>query len=229
MKGKVKNMNNEIITNCMDEIVEKYRGIQELHEKIEKKKEEVNSDYSVRTYTKSARQQELDDFVAECKTKENSINQQISKSIKKIRNAVCGGFEPNVELAQQIDFLATMARGGMISSNMISATAEKFKGSETNLLYLKQKLKEVGIKVTPIDEMLFSTTEIDVNGDSHFIPPTTYFDELAEKAGNGELSGTMLIAHLQNISDKTATSEKLTELQRERNEQLADAPTSVLI
>lgn len=222
-------MNNEIITNCMDEIVGKYRDIQKLHEKIEKKKEEVNSAYSIRTYTKSARQQELDDFVAECKTKENSINQQISKSIKDIRNVVCGGFEPNAELAQQIDFLSTMARGGMISPNMIAATAEKFKGSETNLLYLKQKLKEAGIKVTPIDEMLFSTTEIDVNGDSHFVPPTAYFDELAEKVGNGELSGTMLITHLRNISDKTATSEKLTELQIEINEQLANAPTSVLI
>ena len=212
-------MENEKIVNSLDSIVKGYKDIKKLHEKIEEKKAELNSPSSIKRYTTSSRQEELDNFVSNCNAEEKEIRKEMATEVKNIQNEVCGIYEYNPDITHDVDFLVTMARGGMISGNMISTIASKYKGSESSLLFLKQKLKDAGINA-PIDDLLFSGSEIDLNGNSHFIPPTQYFDALSNDIENG-VSDVSLIHNLSKISEKTgAESTSLQNLKTEIAENL---------
>lgn len=197
-------MENEkiTITNSLDNIIDGYRNIQKLHEKIEEKKTELNSPDSIKRYTVQSRKEELDNFVSDCNAKEKSIRKEMATEVKNIQNEVCGVYQYNPDIEHDIDFLSAMARGGMISANMISTVVGKYKGSESTLLFLKQKLKDAGLNASPIDDMLFSGSEIDLNGNSHFIPPTEYFNALSSDIEGG-LNDVSLIHNLSKISEKT--------------------------
>ena len=192
-------MENEKIVKSLDNIIDGYKDIKKLHEKIEEKKSELNSPSSIKRYTTSSRKEELDNFVSDCNAEEKSIRKKMSAEVKNIQNEVCGIYEYSPDITHDIDFLTTMARGGMISGNMISTIASKYKGSESSLLFLKQKLKDAGLNASPIDEMLFSGYETDLNGNSHFVPPTEYFNALSTDIENG-LSDVSLIHNLSKIS-----------------------------
>ena len=216
----MKNMENEKITNSLDSIVKGYKDIKKLHEKIEEKKAELNSPSSIKRYTTSSRQEELDNFVSDCKAKEKSIRKEMSAEIKNIQNEVCGVYQYNPDIEHDVDFLATMARSGAISANMISTIASKYRGSESTLLFLKQKLKDAGLGATPIDSLLFSSSEIDLNGNSHFVPPTEYFNALSTDIEGG-LNDASLLYNLGMISRKTGVeSTSLQNLKTELAENL---------
>lgn len=213
-------MENEKIVNSLDNIVKSYKDIKELHEKIEEKKAELNSPSNIKRYTVQSRKEELDNFVSDCNAKEKSIRKKMSTEIKNIQNEVCGIYEYNPNIEHDIDFLTTMARGGMISGNMISTVVSKYRGSESTLLFLKQKLKDAGLNASPIDEMLFSGSEIDLNGNSHFVPPTQYFDALSTDVEDG-LNDASLLYNLGMISRKTGVeSTSLQNLKAEVTESL---------
>lgn len=213
-------MENEKITNSLDNIIDGYRNIKKLHEKIEVKKAELNSPDSIKRYTVQSRKEELDNFVSDCNAKEKSIRKEMATEVKNIQNEVCGVYQYNPDTAHDIDFLVTMAKGGMISANMISTVVSKYKGNESTLLFLKQKLKDAGLNASPIDEMLFSGSEIDLNGNSHFVPPTEYFNALSADLENG-LNDVSLIHNLSKISEKTgAESTSLQNLKTEIAENL---------
>lgn len=195
-------MENEKIVKSLDNIVKGYKDIKKLHEEIEEKKAELNSPDSIKRYTVQSRKEELDNFVSDCNAKEKTIRKEMSAEVKAIQNEVCGVYQYNPDIEHDIDFLATMAKGGMISANMISTVVSKYKGNESTLLFLKQKLKNAGLNASPIDEMLFSGSEIDLNGNSHFIPPTEYFNALSTDLENG-LNDVSLIHNLSKISEKT--------------------------
>lgn len=195
-------MENEKITNSLDNIVKGYEDIKELHEKIDKKKTELNSPDSIKRYTVESRKEELDNFVSDCNSKEKAIRKEMAAEIKNIQNEVCGVYEYNPNIEHDVDFLATMARSGAISANMISTIASKYRGSESTLLFLKQKLKDAGLGATPIDSLLFSSSEIDLNGKLRFIPPTEYFNALSTDVEGG-LNDASLLYNLSKISEKT--------------------------
>lgn len=213
-------MENEKITNSLDNIVKSYKDIKKLHEKIEEKKAELNSPSSIKRYTTSSRKEELDNFVSDCNAREKSIRKEMAAEIKNIQNEVCGIYEYNPNIEHDIDFLTTMAKGGMISANMISTVVSKYRGNESTLLFLKQKLKDAGLNASPIDEMLFSGSEIDLNGNSHFVPPTEYFNALSTDIEGG-LNDASLLYNLGMISRKTGVeSTSLQNLKTELAENL---------
>lgn len=213
-------MENEKIVNSLDNIIDGYRNIKKLHEKIEVKKAELNSPDNIKRYTVQSRKEELDNFVSACDAEEKAIRMKMSTEVKNIQNEVCGIYEYNPNITHDVDFLSAMARGGMISANMISTVVSKYKGNESTLLFLKQKLKDAGLNASPIDEMLFSGSEIDLNGNSHFIPPTEYFNALSTDIENG-VSDVSLIHNLSKISEKTgAESTSLQNLKTEIAENL---------
>ena len=220
-------MQNEKITNSLDNIIDGYRNIKRLHEEIEEKKGELNSPSSIKRYTTSSRQEELDTFVSDCNAKEKSIRKEMAGEIRNIQNEVCGIYEYNPDITHDVDFLVTMAKGGMISGNMISTVVSKYRGNESSLLFLKQKLKDAGLNASPIDDMLFSGSEIDLNGNSHFVPPTQYFDALSNDIENG-VSDVSLIHNLGMISEKTgAESTSLQNLKTEIAENLDKSMSNV--
>ena len=213
-------MENEKIVNSLDSIVKGYKDIKKLHEKIEEKKAELNSPSSIKRYTTSSRQEELDNFVSNCNAEEKEIRKEMATEVKNIQNEVCGIYEYNPNIEHDIDFLTTMAKGGMISANMISTVVSKYRGNESTLLFLKQKLKDAGLNASPVDEMLFSGSEIDLNGNSHFIQPTQYFDALSTDIEGG-LNDASLLYNLGMISRKTGVeSTSLQNLKTELAENL---------
>lgn len=213
-------MENEKITNSLDNLVKSYKDIKRLHEKIEEKKGELNSLDSIKRYTVESRKEELDNFVSDCNAKEKSIRNKMSAEVKTIQNEVCGIYEYSPNIEHDIDFLTTMARGGMVSASMISTVVSKYRGNESTLLFLKQKLKDAGLNASPVDEMLFSGYETDLNGNSHFVPPTEYFNALSSDIENG-VSDVSLIHNLSKISEKTgAESLALQNLKTEISESL---------
>ena len=81
-------------------------------------------------------------------------------------------------------------------------------------------MKDAGLNASPIDEMLFSGSEIDLNGNSHFVPPTQYFDALSSDIESG-LNDASLLYNLGMISRKTgAESTSLQNLKTEIAENL---------
>lgn len=213
-------MENEKITNSLDNIVKGYEDIKKLHEKVDKKKTELNSPDSIKRYTVESRKEELDNFVSDCNSKEKAIRKEMAAEIKTIQNEVCGVYEYNPNIEHDVDFLATMARSGAISANMISTIASKYKGSESTLLFLKQKLKDAGLGATPIDSLLFSSSEIDLNGKLRFVSPTEYFNALSTDIEGG-LNDASLLYNLGMISRKTGVeSTSLQNLKTELAENL---------
>lgn len=213
-------MENEKITKSLDGIVKGYRDIKKLHEKIEEKKAEINSPSSIKRYTTESRQEELNLFVSDCNAKEKAIRKEMSAEIKNIQNEVCGIYQHSPDIEYDIDFLTTMAKGRMLSANMISAVVGKYRGNESTLLYLKQKLKDAGLNASPIDDMLFSGSEVDLNGNLHFVPPTQYFNALSSDIESG-LNDVSLIHNLSKISEKTGTeSTSLQNIKLEMKEDL---------
>ena len=220
-------MENEKIVNSLDNIVKGYEDIKKLHEKIEEKRGELNSPDSIKRYTVQSRKEELDTFVSDCNAEEKAIRKEMATEVKNIQNEVCGVYQYNPDIEHDIDFLTTMAKGGMISGNMISTVVSKYKGNESTLLFLKQKLKDAGLNASPIDEMLFSGSEIDLNGNSHFVPPTEYFNALSSDIENG-VSDVSLIHNLGMISEKTgAESTSLQNLKTEISENLDKSMSNV--
>lgn len=202
-------MENEKITNSLDNIVKSYKDIKELHEKIEEKKEELNSPSNIKRYTVQSRKEELDNFVSDCNAKEKAIRKEMSAEIKNIQNEVCGVYQYNPDIEHDVDFLAAMARSGAISGNMISTIAGKYRGSESTLLFLRQKLRDAGLNANaPIDDLLFSGSEIDLNGNSHFVSPTQYFNALSTDIEDG-VNDVSLIHNLGMISKKTGAESTL--------------------
>lgn len=221
-------MEKKNVTNSLDKIIGYYKEIKRLRGLVEDKKQELNSRDSVKRYTTESRQEELDTFVSDCRTKEKTIREKMKQEVKNIEAEVCQGFEYNPELIQEIDFLATMARAGAISANMILATANKYKGSEPTLLYLKQKLKDAGLDASPIDNLLFSGSDTDLSGNSYFVPPTKYFNSLSADIQSG-LDGIALIHNLEMISNKTgAESTSLQNLKTEIKENLDKSMNNML-
>ena len=220
-------MENEKIVNSLDSIVKGYKDIKKLHEKIEEKKAELNSLSSIKRYTVQSRKEELDNFVSDCNAEEKSIRKKMSAEVKNIQNEVCGVYQYNPDIEHDIDFLTTMARGGMISANMISTVVSKYRGNESTLLFLKQKLKDAGLNASPVDDLLFSGSEIDLNGNSHFVPPTEYFSALSSDIEGG-LNDTSLLYNLGMISRKTGVeSTSLQNLKTEIAENLDKSMSNV--
>ena len=220
-------MENEKIVNSLDNIVKGYEDIKKLHEKVDKKKTQLNSPDSIKRYTVESRKEEFDTFVSDCNAKEKSIRKEMSAEVKNIQNEVCGVYQYSPDIEHDVDFLVTMAKGGMISRNMISTIASKYRGNESTLLFLKQKLKDAGLNASPIDEMLFSGSEIDLNGNSHFVPPTQYFNALSTDIEGG-LNDASLLYNLGMISRKTGVeSTSLQNLKTEIAENLDKSMSNV--
>ena len=88
-------------------------------------------------------------------------------------------------------------------------------------------MKDAGLSASPIDEMLFSGSEIDLNGNSHFIPPTEYFNALSSDIEGG-LNDVSLIHNLSKISEKTGVeSTSLQNLKTELAENLDKSMSNV--
>lgn len=104
----------------------------------------------------------------------------ISEELDKIHAHVGEPFEFNPALEQEINYLTTMHEAKALNSTMLKISADRYRGNEAALLYLRTKLKGNGISTAAFDELMFSHYEPDINGEMQFHSPTEYFETLSD-------------------------------------------------
>lgn len=124
------------------------------------------------------------------------VNEDMQEAVNELQNAVNGTqFTPSQEMRDTIDFLETMKMGGCLSERIIDEQLSKFRGEETNLIYMREKLKNcIGTEV--FDKYTFSGySKGDIDEPARFISPDAYFNQLREAIKKGD---NTMIAYLAN-------------------------------
>lgn len=123
-------------------------------------------------------------------------NEDMQEAINELQNAVVTDeFRPSQELRDAIDFITTMKKGDCLSDRLLSEQLSKFKGQEMNLIYLREKLKDV-IGTEPFDKFTFSGySRADIDKPAQFIPPDRYFNQLREAIKKGD---NTMVTYLAN-------------------------------
>lgn len=123
-------------------------------------------------------------------------NEDMQEAVNELQNAVNGTqFTPSQEMHDAIDFIKTMKAGGCLSDRILDGQLSKFKGEEMNLIYMREKLKDV-IGTEPFDKFTFSGySKADFDSPSQFISPDAYFNQLRESI---EKSDNTMVAYLMS-------------------------------
>ena len=124
------------------------------------------------------------------------VNEDMQEAVNELQNAVNGTqFTPSQEMRDTIDFLETMKMGGCLSERIIDEQLSKFRGEETNLIYMREKLKNcIGTEV--FDKYTFSGySKGDIDKPARFISPDAYFSQLRESL---EKSDNTMTAYLMD-------------------------------
>ena len=156
-----------------------------------------------------------------------AINEDMENAVAELQNAVnTSQFTPTQEMRDAIDFITTLKKGNCLSDRILDEQLGKFKGQEVNLIYMREKLKDV-IGTEPFDKFTFSGyTKGDIDSPAQFIPPDAYFNQLRESL---EKSDNAMTAYLMNGLESRLNIESAEgkQYKTERRESLND--TSQLI
>ena len=122
------------------------------------------------------------------------VNEDMLEAINELQTAVnTSQFTPTQEMRDIVDFIKTMKKGDCLSDRILDEQLSKFKGEETNLIYLREKLKDV-IGTEVFDAYTFSGyTKGDIDKPAQFISPDAYFNQLREALKKGD---NTMIAYL---------------------------------
>ena len=154
-------------------------------------------------------------------------NEDMQEAVNELQNAVNGTqFTPSQEMRDAIDFITTMKKGSCLSDRLLSEQLDKFKGQEMNLIYLREKLKDV-VGTEPFDAYTFSGyTKGDIDKPAQFIPPDAYFNQLRESL---EKSDNAMTAYLMNGVEERLNIESVEGKEYKAERQASVNGTSQLI
>lgn len=129
------------------------------------------------------------------------VNEDMQEAVNELQNAVNGTqFTPSQEMHDIIDFIKTMKKGGCLSDRVLSEQLDKFRGQETNLVYMREKLKDC-IGTIPFDNLTFSGyTKGDIDKPAQFVSPDVYFDQLREAIKKGD--NTMVAYLMSGVEER---------------------------
>lgn len=164
-------------------------GIADAILKIEELKAKMSENIALETankdYTPEARARKTEQWKSFYGEKIAELKSGISEELDKIHAHVGEPFEFNPALGQEIDYLTTMHEAKALNSTMLKISADRYRGNEAALLYLRTKLKGNGISTAAFDELMFSYYEPDINGEMQFHSPTEYFEVLSDTLARG--------------------------------------------
>ena len=84
-----------------------------------------------------------------------------------------------------IDFVETMKAGECLSLRVLNEQISKYKGQKMNLIYLREKLKDI-VGIEPFEKYTFSTyTVSDIDKKAQFVPPDNYFNQIRKSVEEG--------------------------------------------
>ena len=197
-----------------------YAGMKKLEKAKKEFSEKLQEIYSDPKLSDTGRKEEeaiwRNKYEETCK----KTNEDMQEAVNELQNAVNGTqFTPSREMHDTIDFIKTMKAGGCLSDRILNEQLSKFKGQETNLIYLREKLKDtIGTEV--FDAYTFSGyTKGDIDKPAQFIPPDAYFNQLRESL---EKSDNAMTAYLMSGVEERLNIESVEgkEYKAERRESL---------
>lgn len=129
------------------------------------------------------------------------FQQEIKQAVEEIKGEVFKPMDKNSmsDIAQSVDYLVTMKNAGAINDAMINNEIEKYRGNESAMIYFRQKMKDAGVSTVYFDDNMFSEYQQDINGNTVFVEPTSFFDALERTISNGN---DLLIAHALRTTEK---------------------------
>lgn len=158
-----------------------------------------------------------------------AINEDMENAVAELQNAVnTMEFTPSQEMHDTIDFIKTMKAGGCLSDRILNEQLCKFKGQEMNLIYLREKLKDV-IGTEPFNKFTFSGyTKGDIDSPAQFVSPDVYFNQLRESLKKNDNTTT---ANLMNGLEDRLQIESVEgkAYRKELHAKLEQSTTSMLI
>ena len=164
-----------------------YAGMSKIAKAKQELKSKVQEIYSDPKLSDAGRKEEeaiwRNKYEETCK----KANEDMQEAVNELQNAVNGTqFTPSREMHDIIDFIKTMKAGGCLSDRILDEQLSKFAGQETNLIYLREKLKDV-VGTEPFDKFTFSGySKGDIDSPSQFVSPDVYFSQLRESLEKGD-------------------------------------------
>ena len=170
----------------------KIGGIADLVGAIEKAKSQLKADvdkiYNDDTRTKEWKNQQITLYKDATQKKIDGLRSEIAENLAKIEEHAARPFDftQKPELDAQIDYLTTMHNAGTLSAGMLASVLDGYKGSESVLLYMRQKLTAAGINEHHFDNRIFGTFDREpITGRVKYTPGSQFFRELNDTIARG--------------------------------------------
>lgn len=148
-------------------------------------KKAVDKVLADKTRTSEFQNEQVEYYKKELDKNVLSAKSKIKESIKEIRQFVGKPFDLSQNYSAAIDYISTMHKAGALNPAMLENIIEEYRGDEAVLLYLRTKVAEMGISTYQFDEAMFSTFEIELNGNQSFKSPAVFFDDLEKIVDGG--------------------------------------------
>ena len=158
-----------------------FNGMMQIADAKSELAERLNTTYTNRKLSMEGKQEEEKLYRSRYNEKYTSAIANMKEAILEIRNHVLSSkFEPSPEL------IRTMKEGGCLSPRLLDQQLSQFRGQEVNLIYMREKLKDV-IGTGAFDTFTFSGyTRGDVDLPEKFIDPSKYFDQLEDAVNKND-------------------------------------------
>lgn len=177
-------------------IAELCQAIRKVKNEYSKELDALNKD---NTYSEEYKKEIATRYKATLDSKVLELQAGIKQAIEEIKGEVFKPLESMTEIMQSVDYLATMKSAGAVTDRMINNEIEKYRGNESAMIYFRQKMKDAGVSTVYFDDNMFSEYQQDINGNTVFVEPTSYFDALERTISNGN---DLLIAHALRTTEK---------------------------
>ena len=176
----------------------KIGGIADLVGAIEKAKSQLKADvdklYADKSRTQEWRNEQVESYKKMTKTKIDGLRAEIATSLAEIEEYAGRPFDfsKKAEIDAQIDYLVAMHNAECLSSGMIAAVLDGYKGAEATLLYMRQKLTASGINEHYFDNRIFGTFDKEpITGKVKYTPGREFFKELNDTIARGSVPLTL--------------------------------------
>lgn len=181
-----------------EELSVKIGGVADLVSAIEKAKSQLKADvdklYADKSRTQEWRDEQIESYKKMTKTKIDGLRAEIATSLAEIAEFAGRPFDftQKPELDAKIDYLVAMHNAECLSSGMIAAVLDGYKGAEATLLYMRQKLTASGINEHYFDNRIFGTFDKEpITGKVKYTSGKEFFKELNDTIARGSVPLTL--------------------------------------
>ena len=204
-----------------------YAGMSKIAKAKQELKSKVQEIYSDPKLSDEGKREEEALYRNRYEKTRREVNEDMLEAINELQTAVnTSQFTPTQEMRDIVDFIETMKKGGCLSDRILDEQLSKFAGQETNLIYLREKLKDV-VGTEPFDKFTFSGySKADFDKPAQFVSPDVYFNQLREAL---EKSDNTMVAYLANGIESKLGIESVERKRYEAERQASVNGTSQLI